>query len=170
MIRIFILIILLTSFECFADISQNTKFVKSFDSWKVFTQTLNDNKTRCSIIANPILTTGFLGFRNIPYVGFSSFDNGEFSFSIYTGFSIDKNKPIKIFIDDHIFYLKFYRDFFAYTYSANDDVRLINAALINQSIMRVRIENTKNLVANDYYDLRGLKDGLQFLKDNYKCK
>lgn len=169
MTRFFIVfIVFLLPINCFAAIEEGAKFIKSFDTLKVFVRK-DKSKSHCAIIANPISTTGFPGFRDIPYVGFTSAKGNNFSFSIYSGFVINKEKPIQVFVDDSLFYLKFYRDFFAYTYDANDDVRLINTTLISKSIMRVRVESKEKEVANDYYDLKGLGSAFAFLKQNYNC-
>ncbi len=167
--RIFlVLFVLLYKTTCFAAVEEGAKFIKNFNTWKIFIKHEKD-KAHCAIIANPISTSGFPGFRDIPYIGFVSTKGSNFSFSIYAGFVIDKDKPIQVFVDDSLFYLKFYRDFFAYTYDANDDVKLLNKVLINQSVMRVRVENKSKEVANDYYDLKGLWQAFAFLKQNYNC-
>lgn len=169
MTRIFIvLIILLLPTYSFAAIEEGGKFLKSFNTWKIFVKETN-NKSHCAIIANPISTTGFPGFRDMPYVGFTSAQGHNFSFSIYSGFMINKDKPIQVFVDDHLFHLKFYRDAFAYTYDISDDVKLINTVLLSKSIMRVRVENKSQEVANDYYDLNGLESAFAFLKQKYNC-
>ncbi len=169
MMRIFlILIISLLDIKCFAKVEEYARIIKSFNTWKVFVREEN-NRSHCVVIANPISTTGFSGFRDIPYIAFISAQGHNFSFSIYAGFMINKDKPIQIFVDDKLFYLKFYRDFFAYTYDANDDVKLINTFLINKSIMRVRVESKEKEVANDYYDLKELESAFAFLKRNYNC-
>ncbi len=169
MMRIFlVLFIFLLPIKCFAQAEEGAKFIKSFNTWKVFVKQ-DKNKSHCAVIANPISTTGFPGFRDIPYVGFVSTKGNNFSFSIYAGFVINKDKPIQVFVDDNLFYLKFYRDFFAYTYDANDDVKLINTTLISRGIMRVRVESKEKEVANDYYDLKGLESAFAFLKQNYNC-
>lgn len=167
--RIFLLLItILFSTHCFAAVEEGSRFIRNFNKWKVFVREVN-HKSHCAIISNPISTTGFPGFRNMPYIGFTSAPGHNFSFSIYSGFVINKDKPIQVFVDDNLFYLKFYRDAFAHTYDMNDDVKLINAVLISKSIMRVRIESTESEVANDYYDLDGIDKAFAFLKQNYNC-
>jgi hypothetical protein len=169
MTKIFIIfIILLLPIHCFAAIEEGGRLIKTFNTWQIFIREAN-NKSHCAIIANPISTTGFPGFRSMPYIGFTSSQGNNFSFSIYSGFVINKDKPIQVFVDDNLFYLKFCRDFFAYTYDLNDDVKLINAALISKSIMRVRVESKNAEVVNDYYDLNGLEKAFAFLKQTYNC-
>lgn len=153
---------------CFAAQEVGSKLVKTFDTWRVFVR-IENNKRHCSIIANPILTKGFPGFRDIPYVGFTSTKEGQFSFSIYTGFAINKTQPIQVFVGEEVFFLKLYREFFAYTYDANDDVKLINLSLLSKSPLRVRAESKEHEVANDYYDLKGLQKAFKFLKEHYNC-
>jgi hypothetical protein len=163
-----VLLITLLPFNCFAAVEEGAKFIKNFNTWKVFVKT-EKNKQHCAIIANPISTSGFPGFRDLPYIGFVSAKGGNFSFSIYAGFVINKDKPIEVFVNDELFCLKFYRDFFAYTCCANDDVRLINSIMISKSILRVRIESKEKEIANDYYNLQGLDKAFTFLKENYNC-
>lgn len=163
-----IFFIILCQINSFAGVEEGAKFVKNFNKWRVFVKE-EKNKQHCTVIANPISTSGFSGFRDLPYIGFVSTKGSNFSFSIYAGFVINKDRPIQVFVNDDLFYLKFYRDFFAYTYDVNDDIKLINTALLSKSILRIRIESKEKEVANDYYDLQGLDKAFAFLKEHYKC-
>jgi len=165
---VILLITILLPINSFAAVEEGSRFIRNFNTWKIFIKETN-HRLHCTIIANPISTTGFPGFRNMPYVGFTSAQGHNFSFSIYSGFLMNKDKPIQVFVDDNLFYLKFYRDAFAHTYDMDDDIKLINAALISHGILRVRAESTRSEIANDYYDLDGLENALAFLKQNYNC-
>jgi hypothetical protein len=164
----FLILFFISTFICssFAEDKHNTKFIKHFERWRVFEK----NKTKeCVIIAEPIYSNGFAGFRDIPHVMFTLLKGKKLTFSNYSGFIINKQQPIQVFVDDKRFLLKPYRDFFAFTYDSNDDVELINTLLKNSGNIQVRSVNKNLEVANDYYEFKGLDKAFEFVKNNSNC-
>ena len=164
-----ILLILISTFSCntFAAGKHHTKFIKHFGSWRVFEK---DKTKECVIISEPLNSRGFPGFRDIPYVMFTFIKGNQFTFSNYSGFIINKQKGIQVFVGEKQFLLKPYRDFFAFTYDSNDDIELINALLKNREGIRIRSFNKDLEVANDYYEFKGLDNAFEFVKNNHNCR
>ncbi len=144
-----------------------TTFLQSFHKWHVFKKTFIDNDktlyTRCLCITNPSFSSGFPGFRDIPHIAFTSVDKNNYTFSLYTGFTISKNNPIILLIGNKQFLLRPHRDLFAYTYDSNDDINIVNSALKNHTDFRARIINNTGEVANDHYDFAGLDKAMQYI-------
>jgi hypothetical protein len=171
MIKKVILFLLLFSLDvsAFAEAHHKTKFLKQFDKWRVFEKT-QDIGRECFIVSEPSHSTGFPGFRDIPHAIFSTVKGGAFTFSVYSGFVINKQEPIQVFVGSKRFYLKLYRDFFAYTYDSRDDVSLVNAVLQDRDTIRIRTVSREKEVANDYYAFKGLDKAFEFVNNNPNCK
>lgn len=166
--QIFLILFFISTFICtsFAVEKHHTKFIKSFERWRVFEK----NRTKeCVIISEPVYSNGFAGFRDIPHVMFTLIKGKKLTFSNYSGFIINKQQAIQVLVGDKRFLLKPYRDFSAFTYDSNDDVELINILLKNRDNIRVRSVNKDLEVANDYYEFKGLDKAFEFVKNNSNC-
>lgn len=163
-----ILIILFLTISVSASAVTSTKFIQKFEEWELFKKT-TQNEHHCIIISHPESSAGFPGFRDKPYISFTTVKGGKFTFSIYSGFILNKNEPIQVFIEDNIFFLKIFRNFFAYTYDSNDDEKLLRAIKESKGLMRVRTVNNEMAVANDYYAIKGLSHGLNFMLNSSHC-
>jgi hypothetical protein len=166
---ILFLLFISMNFSAFAETQHKTRFLKQFDKWRVFEKTQEIGK-ECFIVSEPHHSTGFPGFRDIPHAIFSTVKGGAFTFSVYSGFVINKQEPIQVFVGSKRFYLKLYRDFFAYTYDSRDDVSLINSVLQDRDTIRIRTVSREKEVANDYYAFKGLDKAFEFVNKNPNCK
>ena len=121
------LLILIYTFssKAFAEEKHHTKFIKHFARWRVF-EKQKDKTKECVIISEPSHSNGFPGFRDIPHVIFTFVKEHRFTFSNYSGFIINKQKGVLVYVGEKQFLLKPYRDFFAFTYDSIDDVEFIH--------------------------------------------
>ena len=120
---------------------------------------------RCVCISHPSTSLGFSGFRDIPHIVFTKINNNNYTISLYTGFVIDKNKPIELLTGRNKFFLQVYRDFFAHTYNSTDDVNIVNSAMKNRQTLITRITSNAGDVANDHYDFKGLDKAIQYMNN-----
>ena len=149
---------------------QNTILLKTFDDWQVMYKIDKDDIKHCIVIAAAAHSVGFIGFRETPKAMFSYIKkNKSFTFSMDVGFVINQMEVIKVMIGNKVFYLKPYRDFFAYTYNNEDDQELIFALLQDRKMMRIRTVSQELIVVNDYYNFKSIDKAFNFIKLNSNC-
>lgn len=146
-----------------AKANYNLSPIKLFDNWYVLG---NSNSLQCHAVSTPNYTRVFHGTRDIPYLMISYIPKYFFTISVYSGFELSKSSPFLIQIGSRSYLLKRNRDYFAYTYNSNDDVRIINDIIKNHDLIKVHSYNLNKQLAIDYYPIEGLLRAMTFMMEN----
>ncbi len=159
-----------TLYLCFISISlaqvENKYKTKTFGYWEVLLPLNVKKGNSCHAVSFPLITKSYSGMRDLPYLMISYYNPDMFTISTYAGFIIDKENPLSITANNRTRMLKIARDFYAYTFSSNEDVAIINDMIEDQRMVKVRSYHSTNGVAVDYYSLDGFSKAMKYLEHN----
>lgn len=140
-------------------LSTSTSFAKSsvvrIGDWNIM-KVEKDGHKQCTAYAKPFRTKGSTFDRQKPYAVVEYRGVKSYSFGVSPGYNIDATKGVILKIDNKSRLLDIKLAGNAWTFSANQDVNLMNDMMKNQKFMEIRSYDGNDNTTVDYYSLKGL--------------
>lgn len=141
--------------------AENHESIKVFGEWGMI-----NYPSMCFAFNHPYKTRNFEGFRNKPYVLIKYIEKDRFSLNIRPGFKVNQEKSVLLTIGTKTHMLKNLDFYNAITFSADQDIKIINSLLTEADYFKVESFSSSDRTAIDFYSLDGLKDALHYMNHN----
>ena len=139
---------------------------KQTGDWKIVTGK-HDGENFCYAYTTPYRTKAYDGLnRSKPYIVFANKGKNSVSLGVDTGFVIDANQGVTLSVNGEIHLLDVKLNKNAWTYTATQDVSIIDDLIQSDGNVEVRSYDLDGKTAVDYYSLKGILHVLRDLKTN----
>ena len=155
---IILLLVALTSLKSFA--FEKKVLLQSDGIWKVI-----KSGNSCFLMAQPSHSKGFTGFRDTPYFFIKKDKVNAFHLGVFSGFTLDDNKPVVVSTQNRSFILQSYRSSFASNNINFNQKSFIDALLEDSQFLVVTTPHINNSSVRDYYNIKNLSQILKFLQN-----
>ncbi len=160
--RFLVSVILLTMLGINPAIATTSKMA---GDWKIIKGSF-DNESYCFAYTTPFRTKGLVEERNDPYIILVNKGKNAVSFGVSPGFIVNNEQGVTIGLNNKEHLLNVKLDEYAWTYSENGDVEIINDMIEDSYVLQTRAYNPDVKPAVDYYSLKGIQTVLQYLSSN----